>query len=87
MGRKDATRIAQELISHSPNHSPLTPVHIMEAVSTARERHWSSTLQELALGAADHWFDTQSPALIMVGEALKVNISEVIAAQHQKTGT
>jgi len=87
MGRKDAARIAQELISHSPNHSPLTPVHILEAVSTQRERHWSSTLQELALGAADHWFDTQSPALIMVGEALKVNVSDVIAAQHQKTGT
>jgi uroporphyrin-III C-methyltransferase len=87
MGRKDAARIAQELIANSPNHSQNTPVHILEAVSTNRERHWSSTLHELALGSADHWFDTQSPALIMIGEALKTSLSQEIAAEHKKTGT
>ena len=34
-------------------------------------RDRSSTLEELAQGAADHWFDIGSPALIMIGEALQ----------------
>ena len=71
MGRKDAARIAQQLIEHSPNHGVDTPVQILEAVSTPRERQWSSTLSELAAGKADQWFDISSPALIMVGDALR----------------
>jgi len=75
MGRKDCAKIAQQLINrHSTdegNHHADTPVHILEAVSTSRERQWSSTLGELAKGAADAWFDSSSPALIMVGEALR----------------
>lgn len=69
MGRKDAAKIAKQLITQSPNQTAQTPVHILEAVSTERERLWSSTLGELALGKADAWFDSSSPALIMVGEA------------------
>jgi uroporphyrin-III C-methyltransferase len=71
MGRKDATKIAQQLIEQSPNQTADTPVQILEAVSTVRERLWSSTLGELAQGKADQWFYSSSPALIMVGEALK----------------
>ena len=71
MGRKDAARIAQQLIEQSPNHGAHTPVQILEAVSTPRERQWSSTLSELAAGKADQWFDSRSPALIMIGEALR----------------
>jgi len=71
MGRKDAAKIAQQLINQSTNHTSNTPVHILEAVSTQRERQWASTLGELALGTADSWFDSNSPALIMVGEALR----------------
>ena len=71
MGRKDAAHIAQQLIENSPNQNDDTPVQILEAVSTPRERLWSSTLQELALGKADQWFDSSSPALIMIGEALR----------------
>jgi uroporphyrin-III C-methyltransferase len=83
MGRKDAAKIAQQLINRYPkedgnqqfiaqhHHHADTPVHILEAVSTPRERQWSSTLGELANGAADAWFDSGSPALIMVGEALR----------------
>jgi uroporphyrin-III C-methyltransferase len=69
MGRKDAVKIAQQLISQGP-HTKDTPVQILEAVSTARERLWVSTLEEMAQGKADNWFDSNSPALIMVGEAL-----------------
>ena len=76
MGRKDATKIGQQLINNSLNnststHNQDTPVQILEAVSTPRERLWISTLQELADGKADSWFDSSSPALIMVGEALR----------------
>ena len=71
MGRKDAANIAKQLIANSSNHAINTPVHILEAVSTQNERHWSSTLGELAIGKANDWFDSTSPALIMVGEALR----------------
>jgi uroporphyrin-III C-methyltransferase len=71
MGRKDAAKIAQRLIQESLNKTTHTPVRILEAVSTKNERHWSSTLGELANGKANGWFDSASPALIMVGEALR----------------
>jgi len=71
MGRKDAARIAQQLIEQSPNQNGNTPVQILEAVSTPRERLWISTLEELAAGKADQWFDSSSPALIMIGEAFR----------------
>ncbi|SNX29124.1 uroporphyrinogen-III C-methyltransferase [Polynucleobacter meluiroseus] len=70
MGRKDAMKIAQQLIDHSPNQHTDTPAHILEAVSTSRERNWSSTLGALANGDASDWFDEASPALIMIGAAL-----------------
>ncbi len=84
MGRKDAVKIAQQLIQQSPTTggstptailSSDTPVHILEAVSTSRERLWSSTLEKLAAGHADDWFDSKSPALIMIGRALKTSES------------
>lgn len=71
MGRKDASIIATQLIEGNSQHTSETPVHILEAVSTKNERHWSSTLGELAIGKANDWFDSASPALIMVGEALR----------------
>ena len=71
MGRKDASNIAKQLIDGDSQHSRDTPIHILEAVSTKNERHWSSTLGELANGKANDWFDSASPALIMVGEALR----------------
>ena len=71
MGRKDASNIARQLIEGNSQHASETPVHILEAVSTKNERHWSSTLGELAIGKANDWFDSTSPALIMVGEALR----------------
>jgi len=76
MGRKDATKIAKKLIESNSQHTNQTPVHILEAVSTKNERHWSSTLGELANGKANEWFDSASPALIMIGEALR---------EHQQT--
>jgi len=71
MGRKDASNIAKQLIKNNSPHTSETPAHILEAVSTQNERHWSSTLGQLADGKANDWFDSASPALIMVGEALR----------------
>ena len=86
MGRKDAPKIAQQLINGQSNHYANTPVHVLEAVSTQRERHWSNTLGELAKGAADAWFDSSSPALIMVGEALRdaTKIKESLESSSSK---
>jgi len=77
MGRKDAANIAKQLIESSLNHIRSTPVHILEAVSTQNERHWSSTLGELANGKANDWFDSTSPALIMIGEALREELQVI----------
>lgn len=71
MGRKDAARIALQLIEHNAHHGANTPVQILEAVSTSRERQWIGTLAELAAGKADTWFDSGSPALIVIGQALE----------------
>ena len=85
MGRKDAARIAQQLIEQSPNQNSNTPVQILEAVSTPRERLWSSTLEELAAGKADQWFDSSSPALIMIGEALKDKVQSLEALESSSS--
>jgi len=77
MGRKDASQIAGQLITSSPNHHGDTPVHILEAVSTNKERHWESNLQALAEGKADAWFDPSSPALILIGQALQTNQNDL----------
>jgi uroporphyrin-III C-methyltransferase len=69
MGRKYAIKIAMDLIE-SGNKRPDTPVHILEAVSTSRERHFYLTLGELANGEATPWFNPDSPAMIMIGDAL-----------------
>jgi len=84
MGRKDAALIAGQLMATSPNHHSDTPVHILEAVSTNKERHWESTLTELAQGKADTWFDPSSPALILIGQALHtIPVAEPIEANLQ----
>ncbi|MBU3538106.1 hypothetical protein [Polynucleobacter sp. UK-Gri1-W3] len=44
-----------------------TPVQTLEAVGIARERLWTSTLQQFAASKADQWFDSASPALIIIG--------------------
>jgi uroporphyrin-III C-methyltransferase len=86
MGRKDATNIAKQLINGGTQHNRDTPVHILESVSTQNERHWSSTLGQLANGEAESWFNTASPALIMVGEALRQK-AEVPTEELQCSGS
>ena len=87
MGRKEANSIAKQLIGGNSQHTSETPVHILEAVSTKSERHWSSTLGELAIGKADNWLDSISPALIMVGEALREKQAINQSVDLQDSGT
>lgn len=74
MGRRDAQLIAQQLIDSG--RDLLTPVSIIEAISTKSERSLTLTLQQMADGSATSWFSEESPALIMVGEALEERASK-----------
>ncbi|HEV3427825.1 MAG TPA: uroporphyrinogen-III C-methyltransferase [Paraburkholderia sp.] len=67
MGRDSAPDIAQQLID--AGRPGATPVAIVEACSTARERMLTLTLAGLAAGDAQDWLDAAQPSLLMIGEA------------------
>jgi len=67
MGRDSAPEIAQQLIDAGRPAS--TPVAIVEACSTERERSLTLTLGEMAIGDAQDWLDASQPSLLMIGEA------------------
>jgi uroporphyrin-III C-methyltransferase len=67
MGRDSAPEIAQQLID--AGRAPATPVAIVEACSTPRERTLTLTLEGLAAGDAQQWLDPAQPSLLMIGEA------------------
>jgi uroporphyrin-III C-methyltransferase len=67
MGRDSAPEIAQQLIDAGKAAS--TPVAIVEACSTERERSLTLTLGEMAIGEAQDWLDASQPSLLMIGEA------------------
>src|SRR5262249_44153128 len=67
MGRDSAPDIAQQLID--AGRPGTTPVAIVEACSTPRERTLTLTLDALAMGEAQQWLDPAQPSLLMIGEA------------------
>jgi uroporphyrin-III C-methyltransferase len=67
MGRDSAPEIAQQLINAGRPGS--TPVAIVEACSTERERSLTLTLEAMARGDAQDWLDASQPSLLMIGEA------------------
>ncbi|TCG00200.1 uroporphyrinogen-III C-methyltransferase [Paraburkholderia strydomiana] len=67
MGRDSGVEIAQQLIDAGKPVS--TPVAIVEACSTERERMLTLTLEKLAAGEAQRWVDASQPSLVMIGEA------------------
>lgn len=69
MGRDSAPEIAQQLIDAGRPGD--TPVAIVEACSTERERSLTLTLAEMALGSAQDWLDASLPSLLMIGEAFR----------------
>ncbi len=69
MGRDSAPEIAQQLIDAGKPGD--TPVAIVEACSTERERSLTLTLAQMALGEAQDWLDATQPSLLMIGEAFR----------------
>jgi uroporphyrin-III C-methyltransferase len=67
MGRDSAPDIARQLID--AGRPAATPVAIVEACSTPRERTLTLTLEGLAMGEAQQWLDPAQPSLLMIGEA------------------
>ena len=67
MGRDSGVEIAQQLIDAGKPRA--TPVAIVEACSTERERTLTLTLEALAAGEAQRWLDASQPSLLMIGEA------------------
>ncbi|VVE08437.1 Uroporphyrinogen-III C-methyltransferase [Pandoraea fibrosis] len=67
MGRDSAQRIATELIAAGKPAS--TPVAIVEAATTARERRVRLTLDDVRQGLAASWFDASQPSVLLIGEA------------------
>ncbi|ACC71405.1 uroporphyrinogen-III C-methyltransferase [Paraburkholderia phymatum] len=75
MGRDSAPEIAQQLIDAGRAGS--TPVAIVEACSTPRERMLTLTLDGLAAGDAQLWLDASQPSLLMIGEAFAERVAAV----------
>jgi uroporphyrin-III C-methyltransferase len=73
MGRDSAPDIAQQLIDAGRAGS--TPVAIVEACSTPRERMLTLTLDGLAAGDAQLWLDPSQPSLLMIGDAFAERVA------------
>ncbi len=67
MGRDSAPGIARQLID--AGRAGDTPVAIVEACSTPRERSLALTLARMAAGEAQAWLDPSQPSLLMIGAA------------------
>lgn len=74
MARAHAVEIAKNLIKAGRKGS--TPVHLLESISTSRERAWSMTLDELANQSnstdsnLNDWQTSDQPLLVLIGDAL-----------------
>ena len=75
MGRDSAPDIARMLLE--AGRSGATPVALVEACSTPRERTLTLTLTELAAGRAQAWLDPSQPSLLMIGDAFAERPSAV----------
>ncbi len=81
MGRDAAQRIAAELIA--AGKPATTPVAIVEAATTVRERRVVLRLDALAQGLAAAWFDASQPSVLLVGEVFAdANAESLTAPVH-----
>lgn len=79
MGRDQSVQLAQQLIA--AGRTPQTPVAIVEAASTPRERHLALTLAQMAQGLAQAWIDREQPCLLLVGDALAPRAAAALPLQ------
>ncbi|MEK6296640.1 MAG: uroporphyrinogen-III C-methyltransferase [Paraburkholderia tropica] len=82
MGRDSAPEIARQLIE--AGRAGETPVAIVEACSTARERTLTLTLAALQAGEAQDWLDAAQPSLLMIGEAFRARAAQEDASQDEQ---
>jgi uroporphyrin-III C-methyltransferase len=78
MGRDSAPEIAQQLIDAGRDGE--TPVAIVEACSTPRERSLTLTLGQMASGEAQGWLDASQPSLLMIGRAFAERTAGAVLA-------
>ncbi|NLP61744.1 uroporphyrinogen-III C-methyltransferase [Paraburkholderia sacchari] len=81
MGRDSAPEIARQLIE--AGRAGATPVAIVEACSTARERTLTLTLAGLEAGEAQDWLDPVQPSLLMIGEAFAERSVQQMQAEDE----
>ena len=74
MGRDSAPDIAQQGVDAVSPGS--TPVAMVEACSTPRERMLTLTLDGLAAGDAQLWLDASQPSLLMIGDAFAERVTQ-----------
>ena len=84
MGRDSGPDIAQQLID--AGRARETPVAIVEACSTPRERTLTLTLEALAAGDAQAWLDPAQPSLLMIGDAFAERAGAKEAWEYEDTG-
>jgi len=84
MGRDSAPEIARQLID--AGRAGATPVAIVEACSTPRERTLTLTLAGLAAGDAQAWLDPAQPSLLMIGEAFAERAGATSAWEQEQKG-
>jgi uroporphyrin-III C-methyltransferase len=82
MGRDSAPEIARQLIE--AGRAGETPVAIVEACSTARERTLTLTLAALQAGEAQDWLDAAQPSLLMIGEAFRARAAQEDVSQDEQ---
>ncbi|VVD85495.1 uroporphyrinogen-III C-methyltransferase [Pandoraea iniqua] len=81
MGRDAAQRIAGELIA--AGKPAATPVAIVEAATTPRERSVVMTLDDISRGVAAGWFDSTQPSVLLIGDAFaQAQVSTSSPAMH-----
>lgn len=81
MGKKDTALIAQGLIDGG---KPVdTPAAIIESISTPQERIFRTTLAELANQAATPWLSENAPAILVIGEALRINSANLFEGESE----
>ncbi len=69
MGRSNSVQLAEQLLKQGRSKS--TPVQIIESISTQKERSLALTLHEMSQGQAKNWFNSESPALLLVGAVFR----------------
>jgi len=79
MGKKDTATIALGLMR--AGKAADTPAVIVESISTPAERIFRTTLADLAEHVALPWLSENAPAILVIGEALRPQSSDLLESE------